>query len=164
MRKRINRKFSLVAAIVLLLAFSWDVARAQTYPSYRGKSVIGTTIDVALPDLKLYGVRAKVDTGAFTSSLHCSFIHIDSVRQKVVFTPLDHSKKYELPLVKISEVKSSNGIIQKRPFVMLKLHIAGKLFETMVSLTDRKGMKLPMLLGRRALRGRFVVDVDAPMQ
>ena len=64
-----------------------------------------------------------------------------------------------MPVHEIRHVKSSNGAVQERIFIKTTLRLFGREYETELSLTDRKNMKYPMLIGRKFLEGRFVVDV-----
>jgi hypothetical protein len=69
-----------------------------------------------------------------------------------------------MPVHEIRHVKSSNGTIQERIFIKTTLRLFGREYETELSLTDRKNMKYPMLIGRKFLEGRFVVDVALTYQ
>lgn len=111
---------------------------------------------------------AKIDTGAYTSSLHCH--HITTNESKGVslvrFFVLDpdhpeyENKPFEIPVYKIKNVKSSNGIIQERVVIKQKIEIAGKSYTINLSLTNRAEMRYPVLLGRRFLNEKFIVDVS----
>ena len=65
-----------------------------------------------------------------------------------------------MPLFKIKSVKSSNGVVQTRASIKVKVEFAGKIYQTVVSLTSRADMKYPMLIGRKFLQNRFLVDVS----
>lgn len=123
------------------------------------KRIIGAKAMISLPQLRLEGIMAKVDTGAWTSSLSCSSITVDPSGRWVEFVPLRGEKSFKMPLVRTADVKSSNAAVEKRPFVKLQVLIGGTPYETEFSLTDRSGMKHHVLLGRQLLRNRFVVDV-----
>ena len=69
-----------------------------------------------------------------------------------------------MPVYEIRHVKSSNGTMQERIFIKTTLEIYGRAFETELSLTDRTSMKYPMLVGRKYLEGRFLVDVSLRYQ
>jgi hypothetical protein len=113
----------------------------------------------------LFDLDAKVDTGADSNSLHCDDIFIDD-ENFVHFTLLDeihpayHGKKIKLPLYKLKKVKSSNGVVQKRASIKVTISFFGKKYRTIVSLTNRSDMKYPMLIGRKFLTNRFLVDVS----
>lgn len=64
-----------------------------------------------------------------------------------------------MPVYEIRTVKSSNGTTQDRIFIKTVLKLFDLEFETEISLTDRKSMKYPMLIGRNFLEDRFIVDV-----
>ncbi|SFN58637.1 Uncharacterized conserved protein [Dokdonella immobilis] len=114
----------------------------------------------------LGGIRliAKLDTGARTSALHAVDIlyirHRSAIWVEFDLPDIDQSKRhrFRLPLAEHRSVKSSIGTSQIRPMVVLELCMAGQRWSTEVTLTDRSDMELPMLIGRSALKGRFVVD------
>ena len=77
----------------------------------------------------------------------------------------DYSKQHiKMPVHKIVNVKSSNGKTQERIFVKTVIELSGKQYEAELSLTDRKSMKFPMLIGRKYLEGHFLVDVSLQYQ
>jgi hypothetical protein len=129
------------------------------------KRVIGRRELISIVDLELFDLDAKIDTGADSNALHCDDIVIDD-ENNVHFTLLDeihnsyHGKKMTLPLYKLKRVKSSNGQIQLRPSVKLSVFFMGKRYKTVISLTNRADMKYPMLIGRRFLAKKFLVDVE----
>ena len=129
------------------------------------KRVIGRREIVSILDLELFDLDAKVDTGADSNSLHCDDIFIDD-EKFVHFTLLDevhpayHGKKIKMPLYKLKKVKSSNGSVQLRASIKVDMLFFGRKYKTVISLTDRSDMKYPMLIGRKFLTGRFLVDVS----
>lgn len=129
------------------------------------KKIVGRKELISIIDLELFNLDAKVDTGADSNALHCDDISIDEYNN-VHFTLLDevhqayHGKRMILPLYKLKKIKSSNGQIQLRPSVKLSVFFMGKRYKTIVSLTNRADMKYPMLIGRRFLSGKFLVDVE----
>lgn len=130
------------------------------------KVVIGRQVKVNLPALALFDVGAKMDTGAFTSSLHCKNITTTLVKNKkvVLFSVFDEIKKIEqsvsCPVHSERVVKSSNGQKENRVVILTLLEMGGKKFETEFTLTDRSEMRNQILIGRKALGGRFLVDVS----
>lgn len=126
--------------------------------------VIGYIEKVSLPDLELLDLDAKIDTGADSSSIHCDDIEVKD--EKVIFTLHDevhtayHGKRLTLPIFKIKNVKSSNGKSEERVFVKSKLKLGCKTYEAEISLTNRKNMKYPMLIGRRFMSHRYLIDVS----
>lgn len=115
--------------------------------------------------LDLYGLDAKVDTGADSNSLHCDDIFVDK-ENNVHFILLDevhaayHSRKMVIPLYKMKKIRSSNGKIQLRPSIKIFVSFFGKKYQTVITLADRTDMKYPMLIGRKFLEKRFLVDVS----
>ncbi len=129
------------------------------------KKIIGKRELVSILDLELFDLDAKIDTGADSNSLHCDDIYIDD-ENFVHFTLLDkvhpayHTKKIKMPLYKIKKVKSSNGTIQIRASIKVDILFFNKRYTTVISLTNRSDMKYPMLIGRKFLANRFLVDVS----
>uniref|UniRef100_UPI004047E0D9 ATP-dependent zinc protease family protein n=1 Tax=Aliarcobacter sp. TaxID=2321116 RepID=UPI004047E0D9 len=129
------------------------------------KKIIGRRELISILDLELFDLDAKVDTGADSNSLHCDDIFIDD-ENYVHFTLLDeihpayHGKKMKVPLYKLKKVKSSNGVLQERASIKVTVSFYGKKYKTIISLTNRADMKFPMLIGRKFLTNRFLVDVS----
>jgi hypothetical protein len=130
---------------------------------------IGRTDIVDLPDLGLHNVDVKIDTGAYTSSIHCSRIKVVKEAdgtEAITFT-IPGSKLHEKGVhhFKVKEfeqrsIRSSNGHLQKRFIIHSHIVIFGKSIQTEFSLADRSRMKYPILLGRQLLNKRFLVDVS----
>jgi hypothetical protein len=128
---------------------------------------IGRLELVDISEWNLFNLEAKIDTGAYTSSLHCHHIEVfegddnPMVRFKLLDPTHDNynDKTLELPIYKTKNVKSSNGITEERIIVRTKIVIAGKSIRIHLALTDRSEMRYPLLIGRRTLKGRFLVDV-----
>ena len=128
------------------------------------KQIIGCKEIISIINLDLYNLDAKIDTGADSNAIHCDEIEIKD--NMVTFRLLDeiheayHGRKITLPIYKIKKVKSSNGQIQKRPSVKVIVDFMGNRYESVVSLTDRSDMKFPMLIGRKFMANKFLVDVS----
>jgi len=129
------------------------------------KKIVGKKELISIVDLDLYNLDAKVDTGADSNALHCDDIYIDD-DDYVHFTLLDevheayHGRKMKMPIHKIKKVRSSNGELQTRPSIEVTVEFFGKKYKTVISLTNRADMKYPMLIGRKFLSGKFLVDVS----
>jgi len=121
---------------------------------------------VSLPGLGVGRIKAKVDTGARSSALH-------AVDQEVVersgetwvrFTILPFQRSHqgevrvEAPLVDRRSVRSSSGRAEMRPVVKVEVGVGELRFPVEMTLTRRDQMGFRMLLGRTALRRRFLVD------
>ena len=123
---------------------------------------------LALPDLGIVAVRAKVDTGARSSSLHVESqetFHRDGVEW--VRFGLDTGRYHsplasgEAPVLERRKVTDSGGHRSERIFIRTRLRLAGQEWTVEMNLTQRRNMLFPMLLGRTALAGRFIVDPAA---
>lgn len=129
------------------------------------KKIIGDKELISILDLELYDLDAKIDTGADSNALHCDDIFIDN-ENIVHFKLLDkvhpayHGKKMAIPLYKMKKVRSSNGEFQKRASIRVKVEFFGKKYMTVISLADRSDMKFPMLIGKKFLANKFLVDVS----
>ena len=125
---------------------------------------IGRTETWDFPDLGLKRVAVKVDTGAFTSSLHCQDIKVVTKGEKyMVHFKLDE-RQQKLPLMSRKIVKSSFGETEERYTIRTKVLIVGRLLYIEFSLTDRGDMKYPILIGRKFLQKGFIVDVNTRNQ
>lgn len=134
----------------------------------KGLKIIGRVAEVDFPGWDLYGLKAKVDTGAYTSSLHCHSIKEikeEGGESRVRFRLLDPShdsyqkQSVEMPVTRRKKVRSSNGTTEERIFIKASLFLLEQELEGEFSLNDRSDMRYPVLLGRKLLRGRFLVDV-----
>mmetsp|Transcript_15576 Transcript_15576/g.25282 ORF Transcript_15576/g.25282 Transcript_15576/m.25282 type:complete len:153 (+) Transcript_15576:129-587(+) len=129
--------------------------------------IIGRLEIVDLPTWNLEEIEAKIDTGAFSSSLHCHNIEeFEKEHQRwVKFNLLDpdhpsyNDRLISLPIHDVREVKSSNGQTEVRVFVKTNIRFFSDEFEIELSLTNRSEMKYPLLIGRKFLRKKFLVDV-----
>lgn len=127
--------------------------------------IIGRVELVDLPEFNLVELEAKIDTGADSSALHCTNIKIHD-DNSVSFCILDPNhpdyagQELRMPIFTCKWVKSSNGISKKRAYIQTHVFINGKNYPIIISLTDRSKMSKPMLLGRRFLEGKFLVDVS----
>lgn len=131
------------------------------------KQKLGWREWLALPQLGVSGIKAKVDTGARSSSLHAHDVELferDGVRLVAFSLELAQvalvreDSRIELPLHDVRWITSSNGTRQKRPIVLTEIDLAGQRWWIELSLGPRGSMGFPMLLGREAIRRRFVVD------
>lgn len=118
---------------------------------------------VALPDLGITRIKAKVDTGARTSSLHAEDISLKQLKSgtRVRFytgsTAAVEGLIYcEAPLLDIRQVSDSGGHRERRYFIETRMKIQNRYWSIELSLTDRNTMRFPMLLGRQAMAHRFM--------
>lgn len=132
------------------------------------KKILGRKDRVDFPSFGLHNVPVKIDSGAYSSSMHCK--EIDLIEEdgkeilEVVF--LDESypgfvdRKMRFTSFKRKTVKSSNGIAQERFFIIGTIKLFGETVETVFSLTERSGLRNPILLGRKLLNKRYLIDTS----
>ena len=129
---------------------------------------IGKLEILDFPDLQLYGIKTKIDTGAKTSSIHCHFIRKITKHGKtyVAFKLLDakhpfyNNKLHIYPIFSEKDIKSSSGDIEHRLTIRTQVIIFNTKLPIELALTDRSYMKIPVLIGREFLKNRFIVDVS----
>ena len=121
------------------------------------KQIIGRKEIVDFPELSVHGVIAKIDTGAYSNTLHCSEI---KVKEKKLFFKVLDEKEHCFENFSQKKIKNSSGEAEKRYIIKTKIRIAGRTIKSIISLTDRGNMRYPVLIGRRLLKNKFVVDVS----
>jgi hypothetical protein len=117
-----------------------------------------------LPDLGIENVPVKIDTGAYTSCIHCLFAEEVQRGLHVVISLEDHDHHFErraFVFDKFSKrmIKNSSGVSEERYIIKTTVIIYGVPYFTEFSLNPRGKMRFPVLLGRRLLRKRFVIDI-----
>jgi len=132
----------------------------------RDLPIIGWREWVAIPDLGIPRIKAKVDSGARSSSLHASEIEeferngILHVRFKI--HPKQKKPEFfrlaEAKVIDVRKVKSSSGKSTTRTVISTNIHLLDQVLAVELTLADRSQMGFRMLLGREAFRGRFIVD------
>nr|WP_283246551.1 ATP-dependent zinc protease [Pseudomonas insulae] len=121
---------------------------------------------INLPDLGMVGLRAKIDTGASTSTLHASEIQPfqrdgqDWVRFTAhLGTLVQRRHRCEAPLVSVKRIRSSNGEAQTRYVIHTQMCLGDRTWPVDFTLTCRKNMRYRVLLGSKALvAGQLVVN------
>lgn len=135
--------------------------------SSTNKPLIGRVEKIGFPEWDIYNLDAKVDTGAYTSSLHCHKVEQfekdgESWVRFFVLDP-DHpeyeKKNFTAKLHDIRTVKSSNGLSEKRFVIKPKVFFNNKKRTIELSLADRSAMRFPVLLGRKFLNS-FIIDIS----
>ena len=137
-----------------------NLAKKQRKP----KQVIGRKEMVDLPELGVQGIFAKIDTGAYSNTLYCHNIHIKggSICFKVLDPnhPVFGQKVHCFKEFSQKKIKNSFGKVEKRYAIKTKIKIAGRVIKSIISLTNRKNMRYPILIGRKLLKNKFIVDVS----
>jgi hypothetical protein len=130
------------------------------------KQLVGWREWVALPALGVDAIKAKVDTGAKTSAIHAYRVHRfrRDFADVLAFTLHpdqendDDIVSCEAPLLDVREVTSSTGHCQTRFVIETDLELGSQTYPIQLTLTNRDQMGFRMLLGRQALKKRFLVD------
>jgi len=130
------------------------------------QTILGWREWISLPDLGISGIKAKIDTGARSSSLHAIDIQTIAVdgEQWVEFKvqPLQHQTDAPLhcraPIKDYRQVTDSGGHRSMRYVIETTINIGSEQFTAEVTLADRSQMMFRMLLGRTAMKNRYTVD------
>jgi len=123
--------------------------------------LIGRREYVDFPLLSITHVEAKIDTGAYTSSIHCK--HIEQVKidgKDVLHFKLLDDTVHCIEDFTRKHIKNSFGEKEERYIIKTLIRIGNKRILTTISLSDRGNMRYPVLIGRRLLKGKFMVDVN----
>ena len=127
------------------------------------KLIIGRREKVDFPELGLVGITAKIDTGAYTAALYCHDIREEN--DVLYFKLLDPShpeyneQDQKFTIYSRKGIKNSFGEIEDRYVIKTIVRIGPKKIKSVISLSDRGKMRYPVLIGRKLLKNRFIVDV-----
>lgn len=132
------------------------------------KQIIGRIDKADFPELSLSDLCVKIDTGAYTSSIHSHDIkEIEVNGEKFIkFRILDPSHplyndiEFQVKRYKRKSVKSSFGQSEQRFVIQTLIEFYGEVYPIELSLSERSDMKYPILLGRQFIQRRFIVDVS----
>ena len=130
------------------------------------KLIIGWREWVSLPELGIPGLKVKIDTGARTSALHAfaieTFESADGLWVKFGINPIRKRKDIEVftqaRVIDKRWVTDSGGHGEMRYAIETTVLLGSISFPADITLTDRDGMIFPMLLGRKAIQDRFLID------
>lgn len=128
------------------------------------KTTLGWREWIGLPAWEIPAIKAKIDTGARTSSLHALDAEPYTLKGqpfvRFLLMPVQRSlalgHEVSAPLVDRRRVKSSSGLVQERFVIQLELQIGARLIPSEVTLANRRDMKFRMLLGRQTLQDFLV--------
>lgn len=131
-------------------------------------TLIGRKEYVAFPEWNLRRLRAKIDTGAFSSALDTDGYEIvEAPSGRVAQIRLALSRHHrervrvvEAPVLGFTRVTCSSGVCQERPVVAALIRLGPVEKRIRLTLTNRATLRHRMLLGREALNGTFLVDVS----
>ena len=129
------------------------------------KLTIGRKDKADFPELGLSDIDIKIDTGAYTSAIHCHKIEEKLIEgnETLVFTLLDPShtqynnKVFSTEKFYEKRIKNSFGGSEKRFVIETVILLFGKTYSVELSLSERGEMRFPILIGRKFLMGKFIV-------
>ncbi len=125
--------------------------------------ILGRSDRVDLPKLGLTNLHAKVDTGAYTCCLHCSKAEVIDGKLEFVLLDEEHPEftgmKFVFKKFVQREIRNSFGESELRYIIKTSIQIFDRRIRAEFSLSNRGNLKFPVLLGRKILRNRFLIDV-----
>jgi hypothetical protein len=111
----------------------------------------------------LINIHAKIDTGAYTCSLHCHKAEVVGGKLEFILLDEEHPEftgmKFITSDYQIKNIKNSFGEVERRFVIVTTLKIFNEEITTEFSLSNRGSLKFPILIGRKILRNRFIIDV-----
>ena len=135
-------------------------------PDRMRRDVVGWREWVRLPELGVFVIKAKIDTGARSSSLHA--FNVETFRRRGALwvrfqihprqRSIDTSIRTEARVLEHRAVRSSSGHLTQRPVIVTHIELLGQCWPIELTLANRDEMGFRMLLGREALRQRLLVD------
>lgn len=133
------------------------------------KLTVGWREWAGLPDLEVPEIKVKVDTGALTSALHAIHVHrFTEAGRRLVGFEIHPFQRRSHPTIRCTadligerRVTSSTGHQEYRPVIRTSILLAGVRWPIDLTLTNRDSMGFRMLLGRRAMRRRLLVNPSA---
>ena len=125
--------------------------------------ILGRYDRVDLPELGLKNIHAKIDTGAYTCSLHSYHAHVVDGKLEFVLLDEEHPEftgmKFVFDEFEIRNIKNSFGEVERRYVIVTTIKIFNEDITAEFSLSKRGSLKFPILVGRKILRDRFLIDV-----
>ena len=125
--------------------------------------VLGRYDRVDLPELGLKNIHAKVDTGAYRCSLHCHQVEIIDGKLEFILLDEEHPEftgmRFSFASYSERDIRNSFGEVEKRFVIQTSITIFEEVITTEFSLSNRGSLKFPILIGRKILRNRFLIDV-----
>jgi len=123
--------------------------------------IIGRREYVNFPLFNITHVEAKIDTGAYTCAIDCNHIELKTEEgKKILSFRLFNHQLYSVEEFTQKKIKNSFGEMEERYVIKTLISIGRKKIKTTISLSDRGNMRYPVLIGRRLLKGKFIVDVN----
>lgn len=150
------------------IGLTWQASSVSKSDARGDLEVAGWREWVALPELEVPWIKAKLDTGARTSAIHAydteEFARDDSPWVRFAVHPWQRSAldsvDVELPIVDRRIVRSSTGHEEERLVVTTTIAVVGRRLDAELTLTNRDEMGFRMLVGREAMRGALLIDPE----
>ena len=133
---------------------------SRTFRSNSGQTIIGWREHIALPELGIDTMPAKIDTGARTSALHAVdqvLLDLDGLKWVEFMIPVHNRRtpqRLRAPFLEERDIKNTGGVPERRFVVRTQLKIGHRSWRIDVSLANREKMEFDIILGRSAIRGR----------
>ena len=132
----------------------------------KDKKTIGNQEWCAFPELGILAIKARVDSGAKTSSIHAfnitTYLREDVQWVKFEVHPVQRNDQIsiqcECPIIDQRDVKSTSGTSETRYVISTPISLGEEVWDIQLTLSDRDAMGYRMLLGREAMNGRLVID------
>lgn len=130
--------------------------------------LIGRREFIDFPTLGIYGIEAKLDTGAYTSSIHCENISVHNKEGKLILSftisqiihGVEQSKTFYFEEFSKKKIKNSFGELEERYTIKTIVKLGSKKIKATISLSNREKMRYPVLIGRKLIKGKFIIDVN----
>lgn len=130
--------------------------------------VLGRHDRVDLPELGMFNIHAKIDTGAYSCCLHCQYAKVVDDHLEFVLLDEEHPEftgmKFVFNEFEERDIKNSFGEKERRFVIKTSIKLFEEEFITTFSLSDRGSLKFPVLIGRKLLRHHFLIDVSKKNQ
>lgn len=125
--------------------------------------ILGRYDRVDLPELGLKNIHAKIDTGAYTCSLHCLRAKVVDGQLEFILLDEEHPEftgmKFVFKEFEERDIKNSFGEVERRYVIVTTIRIFNEDITASFSLSNRGSLKFPVLIGRKILRDRYLIDV-----
>lgn len=131
------------------------------------KVIVGRAEELSFAEFAMLNIPAKVDTGAYRSAVHATEVAVDADSGKLSFILLGNhpvcgtmATRVETDHYSTVTVANSFGHEEQRYEVRLRVKLGPKVFWARFTLADRSKKIYPILIGRKLLNGRFMVDTS----
>jgi len=130
--------------------------------------LIGRREYIDFPLLDITGIEAKLDTGAYTSSIHCENIFVETKNNKSTLSfsvsqilhGAEQSKTFYFDEFSKKKIKNSFGELEERYTIKTIVKLGSKKVIATISLSNREKMRYPVLIGRKLIKNKFIIDVN----